>query len=159
MFIDDVTEGTGDLADAAEGSDLFTGQFDLTEGVHKIALRSASGTANIDYVQLLALGTGVGTERDELPEGFALDQNYPNPFNPATTIRYTLGSASRVTLRVYDVLGRLVRTLVQDALPAGTFEVQWDGRAAGGSQVASGVYFYRLETDRGQQVRNMVLLR
>jgi hypothetical protein len=159
MLIDDVTEGTGDLTDAIEGSDLFTGEFELTEGVHKIALRSESGIANIDYVQLLALGTGVGTERDELPEGFALDQNYPNPFNPVTTIRYTLGSASRVNLRVYDVLGRLVRTLVQDAMPAGTFEVQWDGRTAAGAQVASGIYFYRLETDRGQQVRNMVLVK
>ncbi len=160
LLVDDELEGGGPLEDAPGGGDIFTGQFPLTKGVHKLALRSTSGTMNVDYVQLLIMGTlGTGSERNELPEGFTLDQNYPNPFNPVTTIRYTLGSASSVTLRVYDVLGRLVRTLVRDALPAGTFEVQWDGRSYAGTQVASGIYFYRLETDRGQQVRNMVLLK
>lgn len=159
VLVDDVFNQGGDLGDFPDGSDILTDPFPLTKGVHKISLASTSGTINVDFVQLLIQGTLVGTERNELPEGFALDQNYPNPFNPVTTIRYTLGSASSVSLQVYDVLGRLVRTLIQDAMPAGTFEVQWDGRSHAGSQVASGIYFYRLQTDAGQQVRNMVLLK
>jgi hypothetical protein len=76
------------------------------------------------------------------PTTFALDQNFPNPFNPATTIQYQLPSDSRVTLKVYDVLGREVTTLLNDIRPAGYHDAQWDA-----GNVASGVYFYRLEAE------------
>ena len=85
------------------------------------------------------------------PTTFALDQNFPNPFNPTTKIQYQLPTDSRVSLKVYDVLGREVVTLVNEDRPAGYHDVQWNARLrsanSGGqaSEVASGVYFYRIE--------------
>jgi DNA/RNA endonuclease YhcR with UshA esterase domain len=80
----------------------------------------------------------------EIPTAFELQQNYPNPFNPSTTIRFALPSQAMVTLRVYDALGREIHTLLDEQRGAGYYEVQWQGTTAGGSRVASGVYFYRL---------------
>jgi hypothetical protein len=80
-----------------------------------------------------------------VPKEFALTQNYPNPFNPTTTISYALAVDARASVKVFDLLGRQVATLVDDIQPAGTRAVQWNGRNASGLQVSSGVYFYRLE--------------
>jgi hypothetical protein len=79
-----------------------------------------------------------------IPEGIVLLQNYPNPFNPSTQIQYSLNERSRVTLAIYDVLGREVRQLVNETVNAGLQTVAWDGTNAGGTPVASGVYLYRL---------------
>jgi hypothetical protein len=95
-----------------------------------------------------------------LPTRTALHQNFPNPFNPTTVIRYELASRSRVSLRVYDVRGARVRTLENRELPAGRYEVGWDGMDNRGSQVASGIYFYRLVTSGGAALtRKMVMLK
>lgn len=94
-----------------------------------------------------------------LPLSFALDQNYPNPFNPTTSISFDLPRAGQVSLVVHNILGRHVRTLVNSTLPAGTHTVQWDARNDGGLPVASGVYFYRLQTPANSATRKMLLLR
>jgi hypothetical protein len=86
-----------------------------------------------------------------------LEQNHPNPFNPATTIEWNVASAGRIALRVYGVDGRLVRTLVDGAVPAGRGGVVWDGRDDAGRAVASGVYFYRLRSGTGVFTRKMIL--
>lgn len=131
----------------------------FTAGVNKVELRGTGGL-RVDQIDLFQIvGTGTANERDELPEGYRLEQNYPNPFNPTTNIAYAVGAAGHVQLAVYDMLGRHVRTLVDGNLTAGSYEVTWDGRAANGEHVASGVYFYRMETPVGVQVRNMVLLK
>ena len=88
------------------------------------------------------------------PTRFALEQNYPNPFNPATTIRYTLPSAGRVRLAVYDLLGREVALLTEGVVGAGRHEARLDASAW-----ASGVYLYRLTTAEGSTSRRMVLSR
>jgi uncharacterized protein (DUF1501 family) len=93
-------------------------------------------------------------EPDAVPEAFVLWQNYPNPFNPATTITYTLGQAAPVRLRVYDVRGRLVRTLVDAVQPGGAHTVSFDAE-----RLPSGSYFYRLDTPDGSQTRQMTLVR
>jgi hypothetical protein len=96
----------------------------------------------------------------QTPAALTLRGNHPNPFNPRTTISFRLDSAaSRASLRVYDVSGRLVRTLVDGALAAGDHEVLWRGRDDGGREVASGVYLYRLEADGVSRSRPMVLVR
>ncbi|HUN65279.1 MAG TPA: T9SS type A sorting domain-containing protein [Bacteroidota bacterium] len=94
---------------------------------------------------------------DNTPEKYALYQNYPNPFNPSTTIRFDLPEAGRVSLVVYDLLGRSVRTLLDNAdLTDGEHEVAFDARS-----LASGVYFYRILINNGQfhQIRKMLLLK
>ncbi|NNE45595.1 MAG: T9SS type A sorting domain-containing protein [Rhodothermales bacterium] len=107
--------------------------------------------------------TGVPTAIDDLaevPDGFVLDQNYPNPFNPTTSIEFELPSATAVTVRVYNVMGQLVRTLVDGEMKeAGRHGVSWDGRNASGMQVASGTYVYALEYGKTQMAKTMVLLK
>ncbi|HEX6791816.1 MAG TPA: FlgD immunoglobulin-like domain containing protein [Candidatus Krumholzibacteria bacterium] len=88
-----------------------------------------------------------------------LEANVPNPFNPSTTIHYELAQSGRATLGVYDVSGRLVRTLVDREHNVGSYETRWDGRDDRGAAVASGVYFYRIESGRFTQTRRMVLLK
>lgn len=93
-------------------------------------------------------------QTSSLPAAFSLSQNYPNPFNPATTIGYQLSAVSHVTLKVYDLLGREVATLVNDEHPAGSYIVTFD--AAG---LASGVYIYKMHAGEFVQTRRMVLLK
>jgi hypothetical protein len=94
------------------------------------------------------------------PKSFNLSQNHPNPFNPTTTINYDLPVTAQVTLQVYDVSGRLVRTLVDgNVLDAGRKRIVWDGRDDFGNQVSSGIYFYRISAADYQQTRKMVLIR
>jgi hypothetical protein len=88
------------------------------------------------------------------PEQYALEQNYPNPFNPSTTIRYTLPVSGRVAVRVYNILGQAVATLVDGNQNAGTYEVSFNASA-----LSSGVYFYRIESGSFEAVKKMMLLK
>ena len=98
-------------------------------------------------------------ESVNLPTETALLQNYPNPFNPETRIQFTISSASHVKLEVFDILGRLVKTLFDDRLNTGEYSVVWNGTDHSSNQVSSGVYFYRLTTDQGIKQQKMTLLR
>jgi hypothetical protein len=98
-------------------------------------------------------------ETPKAPAATFLSQNAPNPFNPATTIQFGLAAQERVTISIFDVSGRLVRTLVDGPRSAGLYKETWDGRDAGGSAVASGVYFYRLRAGTFSETKKMVLTR
>ncbi len=100
-----------------------------------------------------------GTTAAPIPAAVVLGQNHPNPFNPHTVIAFSLPRAQAVTLRVYDLQGKVVRTLVAGEQPAGHHEVTWRGRDDQGGAVSSGLYFYRLTTADGDQVRKMTLLK
>jgi hypothetical protein len=89
----------------------------------------------------------------------ALGQNYPNPFNPSTRIVFSLGKAGYARLDIFDAAGRLVRTLVDGALPADRYEVSWNGMDGAGRPVSSGVYFYSITSDGFRDTKKMVLLR
>lgn len=89
----------------------------------------------------------------------SLVQNHPNPFNPQTTIAFSLAARGRVSLAIYDVNGRIVRTLANETRAAGAYELKWDGRDDDGQAVASGVYFYRLVAPDFTQTKKMVLLK
>ncbi len=93
------------------------------------------------------------------PVPFALAQNYPNPFNPSTRIKFTMPSSGIMSLGIYDVNGRPVRTLVDGWVEPGMHDVVWDGTDAAGRPVASGVYLYRMTSGYATVVRKMVLLR
>jgi hypothetical protein len=89
----------------------------------------------------------------------ALYQNHPNPFNPSTTISFVLPEKAETKLSIYDVEGRLVRTLSDGILDAGIKEYEWDGRDARGDLVSSGVYFYQLKSGKKVLTKKMVLLK
>jgi FlgD Ig-like domain len=114
-------------------------------------------------VQLIEFPTPVGgsTPVDEPPvPKYLVLESYPNPFNPATTVRFALPKADVVSLAVFDVSGRLIRTLLSNARkPAGFFEAEWNGTDGNGRQVASGVYFFRLTTSTESLTRKAVLLK
>jgi hypothetical protein len=99
-----------------------------------------------------------------LPEAASLLQNYPNPFNPWTTIQYSLPVECHVTLRIYNVIGQEVRTLVDGMEPAGSRIVRWDAKTRQGIQASSGVYLIRLVANGGDGrsflgLRKMMLIR
>jgi hypothetical protein len=97
---------------------------------------------------------------DRLAEVFRLHQNYPNPFNPSTTIRFSVPRAEHVKLVIYDMLGRQIRTLMDDEVAPGLHSMQWDGRDASGAFVRSGIYFSTVKTASGfMETRKMVVAR
>jgi flagellar hook assembly protein FlgD len=93
------------------------------------------------------------------PKSYNLAQNFPNPFNPSTTIKYDMKDKGLVTLKVYNVAGQLVRTLANSVKNAGSYTVAWDGKNDRGGSVASGIYFYKMETKDFSQTKKMVMLR
>ncbi len=104
-------------------------------------------------------GLDVPENPEALPKTFALNQNYPNPFNPVTTIPYQLPEKARVTLRVYNILGQEVRTLVHTVQLPGYYRAFWDGKNKYGNALPSGVYLYRLEAGRYSKTYRMLLIK
>ncbi|RQW08824.1 T9SS C-terminal target domain-containing protein, partial [candidate division KSB1 bacterium] len=95
-------------------------------------------------------------DHQPVPQEFALAQNYPNPFNPTTTINYSVPSG-QVKLDVYNAMGQKIKTLVDKTMAAGSYEAEWDATDFSGNLVSGGVYFYKLHSDAGVQVKKMVL--
>ena len=85
---------------------------------------------------------------------YKFEQNYPNPFNPVTHLEFGISKLGFVSLKVYDILGKEVKALVNEIRPAGTYSVSFDG-----SNLSSGVYYYRLESGSFTEVKRMVLLK
>jgi endonuclease I len=111
-----------------------------------------------EFAALLFDSTSTGAVGDEPGVAFRLHQNVPNPFRPTTTIRFDLPARAAVTLRIYDVAGRLVRSLVVGSpMDAGRHEAVWNGRSESGRAVGAGLYFCRLEAGSLSQTRRMVL--
>ena len=98
-------------------------------------------------------------ERGNTPESFGLLQNYPNPFNPATTIKYRLPSNETVSVKIYDELGREVKTLVEGSQSQGWHMVRWNGLNNSNVPVSSGVYFYQLKSGNETQAKKMLMIK
>ena len=169
---------------AVSGSNVFAGANGGTpSGVYMSTNNGASWTMpdtgmtgyNIHYTQLLVWGnrlyaltesgiwyrplnqfgaTGVNDASNALPARFSLSQNYPNPFNPTTTIQFSISELSIVNLKVFDVLGREVATLVNGRMEAGVHQVSFDA-----SRLASGIYFYQLQAGSFSQTKKLMLLK
>jgi hypothetical protein len=115
---------------------------------------------SIDLAFAIRTTYGAEVPEEEIPSGFGMEQNVPNPFNPGTTIRFQAPvGGGHVTLRVYDVSGRVVATLVDEQVTEGRHTVTWAGVSDDGLELPSGVYFYRLETKEGVTTRKMLLLK
>ncbi|MFQ5769788.1 MAG: FlgD immunoglobulin-like domain containing protein, partial [bacterium] len=98
-----------------------------------------------------------GDKDGQTPTNFALFQNYPNPFNPETEIRFYLDESRKINLKIYNALGQLINTLVQDEMAAGFHTVVWDGTNENGLQVPTGVYIYSLELSRNVLKGNLLV--
>ena len=129
------------------------------DGLNDVITAGSSATGNTISVLLGTRTAITGIDVPPVTAGYALSQNHPNPFNPVTKIRFAIGRSEPVRLRIFDAGGRLVATLVDQSLAAGTHEVAWTGKNQTGSPAASGVYFYKLETTEFSQARRMVLLK
>jgi len=96
---------------------------------------------------------------EKVPWDFALKQNYPNPFNPSTTIEFSLKKGAHISLTVYNMLGQKVSTLLDKKMIAGSHRASWDGTDESGTQMASGIYYYRLETESQKATKKMLLMK
>jgi len=132
-------------------------------------LNKATRTITTDYTKFFdtyvvaskstVVIVGVENPGAEIPERFSLEQNYPNPFNPYTTIRFNVPVASQVVLKIYNVLGQEVRTLVDQRHNPGRHIVLWDGHNNKGANLSSGVYFIRMQAGKFVKVRKAALLK
>lgn len=137
------------------GNDFYEGYIDEIR-VSKIAKtpEEIKATFQLLNTYLGLQTTGVTEESKTTPEGFSLHQNYPNPFNPTTTLSYTISKPSFVSLKVYDVLGNEIASLVNEYKQAGNYKVEFNAEG-----LASGIYFYKIKADVFNQVKKMIYLR
>lgn len=115
--------------------------------------------SNVRVVESFVAKAGADVTAQGVPTEFALDQNYPNPFNPTTTIRFSLPETSNVTLQIFDIKGRLVKTLVTGQVEAGVHAINWNATDNAGAPVASGVYLYRVQAGSFTKINKMTLLK
>ena len=101
----------------------------------------------------------LGVDNDGLPTSYVIHQNYPNPFNPVTTLRYDLPEDALVNITIYDMMGRIVKTLINDQQTAGYRSTQWNATNDAGSPVSAGIYLYMIQAGEFRQTRKMVLLK
>jgi hypothetical protein len=119
----------------------------LQSGNYQYRLKQIDFDGTFEYSNIIEVTV-------DAPTKYTLEQNYPNPFNPVTSIHYVVGSQGHVTLKVYDVLGNEVATLVNEQKPSGTYEVEFDG-----TNLPSGIYFYQLKAGTFVETKKMVLLK
>jgi hypothetical protein len=113
-----------------------------------------------DFCLIITYGlTATDVADGSVPRKFELHPNRPNPFNPTTTISFDVPKASHVRLDVYNTSGRLIRTLVDEKMQAGSRQILWDGTNESGHTVSSGLYFYKIEADGFSETRKMTLIR
>ncbi|MBI4810385.1 MAG: T9SS type A sorting domain-containing protein [Ignavibacteriales bacterium] len=144
-----ISSGPYDLDD---GATKMLG-FALVGGESVLELQTTAEAASSKWTYIKKL-VNVDDKNTSIPTVFTLKQNYPNPFNPMTTIDYDLPKVSTVLLRIFDVLGREITTLVNKEQVAGKYSVPFDA-----SHLASGLYFYRLDTGEFSDVKKLMLVR
>ncbi|MCX7832859.1 MAG: T9SS type A sorting domain-containing protein, partial [Ignavibacteria bacterium] len=113
-----------------------------------------------NYIVLKSATTiGVKEVFANLPSKYELEQNYPNPFNSTTKIKFSIPERTFVKLKIYDMLGREIAEVVNKEIDAGVYEVNWDIITTTKKELTSGVYFYRMETEKYSDVKRMVLVK
>jgi len=129
----------------------------MTGLAHNLEAATGVGFWYATRERLVIVATESDPPPDGIPDDFELQANYPNPFNPTTRIRYGVPQTSFVRIGVFNILGQLVSELVEEEKAAGYYDIDWNGRDRSGSQVPSGVYFYRLHAGRFTATRSMIL--
>jgi len=140
----------------------YRNRYHLSEG-QRVSLRDLSPGEDNRFVLLVGTDSFIEAESGNVvlmqPSDHALLENYPNPFNPETYIRYRLASSAKVSLKIYNLLGQEVASLVDEFQPAGFYEVRWNGRTRSGGQAASGIYFFTINAGEFTRTQKMILLR
>lgn len=135
-----------------------TKKFSLPVGTNKVKFTGLSQYGNnlfLDNICVVGNSTGIiNTQNSIIPMSFNLSQNYPNPFNPTTKINFSVPKQGLVTLKIYDILGKEVMTLVNETIAAGNYDVSFNG-----SNLASGAYFYRIESGSFTDIKRMMLIK
>jgi len=153
----DWTLSLGNLTD-----DCFLGKDSLNRVLGYINVNSTDSDNYTNYtyktIFLLDMVTGIETGK-WLASSYKLYQNYPNPINPITNISFYLGNPTNVFLEIYDLSGKLIKTLVENKRVNGSFKIQWDGSNNFGKPVSSGVYIYTLKTNGFNRSKKLVLIR
>ena len=131
-------------------------KFGLPVGTNKVQFNAITAFGNNLYIDSICIKHTVSgiSIYEGIPKNFSLSQNYPNPFNPVTKINFALPKSGFVTLKIYDMLGREIRTLVNEVKSAGNFSVDFNA-----SELSSGIYFYRLETNGFSDIKKMMLIK
>jgi len=154
--------GNGTFSLGLQSASTTAVQYSSKEGATKPELVIQTGTSLLTRNADLTPNR-IGAEAEEiatpLPEHIALSPNYPNPFNAQTVIEYALPEAARVRLVVYNLVGQMVRKLVDETQPAGYKRILWDGRNEYGGEMSSGIYFLQLMIDRQKLLRKMLFQR
>ncbi|MFH1213780.1 MAG: FlgD immunoglobulin-like domain containing protein, partial [Candidatus Neomarinimicrobiota bacterium] len=139
------------------------GVFDSTAITNLVFLAGEGFTADlVAYFSEVQIGNSVQnaiSETENLPKVYSLNQNYPNPFNPTTSIRYSLPKESNVKIIIYDIVGKEIRTLVNQNQSAGYQSIIWDGKDNNGHTVSTGIYLCRMVTDEFRKVQKMTFLK
>lgn len=139
-----------------KGSEKRKVDYELVNNSSQEITYSSANLSNIgNYLQVNLADSDIPV----IPKALALYDNYPNPFNPETTISFDLPSETNVKLEIYNIKGQKVKTLKNGLLQAGNHKLVWDGKNSNSDQVASGLYFYRLVTDKKKLTRKMILMK
>lgn len=167
VFLKNTQPGRIQIANAISGDGAVAGSGTLAQLVFNVKgdfednarFEIADGVL-IDGSRLLNPAVTLGAlDIQTTPKEFALNQNFPNPFNPETTIKYALAASGNVELRIYNMVGQVVRTLVNERQVAGRYSIRWDGKDGRGVSVSSGIYFYSLSADKFHEVKKLMLLK
>jgi len=140
--------------------------YKLCGSVTQSAAGKSAGASNYSYagfwnpwvVQMTPVEWEEG-DHAQLPKEFDLRQNYPNPFNPGTVIEYALPKSAHVTIEIYNLLGQKVNVLVDKNQKVGRYRVDWDGKDKKGEELASGIYFYRIQAEDFVKCKKMIMLK
>ncbi len=151
--------GSGGGIAGADGVPLLTAKCDFAEAiVYDTLLTNSEILAVENYLAdkyNISIATGIEDPQEKIiPEQFTLSQNYPDPFNPSTKIKYSVSQSSQVIIKVYDILGKEIETLVNEEKPTGSYEVNFNA-----GNLASGIYFYTLQAGKFTETKKLILLK
>ncbi|MGB5849248.1 MAG: alpha-amylase family glycosyl hydrolase, partial [Ignavibacteriaceae bacterium] len=153
-WVNDLYNGT---STQSLGSDL--SDFNVSLSSYGSAVYTISTQEEMVFLPVIPPIVSVDDQAADIPEDYNLFQNYPNPFNPSTTIRYSVVEPGNVSIKIYDVLGREIKTLVNEVKTAGAYSSTWNGDNNFGNKVSSGIYLYRMEAGLFVETRKMILLK
>jgi len=156
--ISDPTGTNGNISEDPLFCDIGAGNFNI-DSTSPCAPDHSGGCGLIGALAATCISDPVPGENGDVPLAFKVNQNFPNPFNPATKIRFTLPRDGYTTVRIFDLSGRLVKTLIAEDLPAAVHEVTWNGRNSSGHTVAAGVYFYQVQSGTDAYTGRMALVK